>query len=311
MSSVHATISPDEAATWPLPGQGETRQRWRKLTEAARIDLVGARMLEAHADAVAILRELAPGLTPADGQLWGVWAAEPPEPVVLARKGSNGAVLTGRKLWCSGAHLCTHALVTANDGEQRALFAVDLSADGVRPVPDTWHAVGMATSDSGAVDFVDVPATAVGSPGEYLTRPGFWHGGIGVAACWHGGAVALGQTLRNRAGTDPHRLAHLGAVDAALFAADCVLDSAARDLDRNPLDRCAAEIRARRVRAVVESAATEVIGRVGRALGAGPLCNDAAHAHLVADLTVYLRQSHAEKDLADLGRLLGEEQVGR
>ena len=307
MTSVHPTISPDDAAKWPLPGSGQTRERWRHLTEAAGIDLVGARMLEAHADAAAILHELAPSLAPGAGELWGVWAAEPPEPVVLARETANGAVLTGRKLWCSGAHVCTHALITARDGDQRALYAVDLSAAGVRPVPDSWHAVGMARSDSGAVDFVDVPAKPVGSPGEYLNRPGFWHGGIGVAACWHGGALALAQTLRNRAREDPYRLAHLGAVDAALFAVECVLDSAARDLDRNPLDRRAAQIRARRVRVIVESAATEVIDRVGRALGAGPLCDDAAHAQLVADLTVYLRQSHAERDLADLARIVGQE----
>jgi hypothetical protein len=56
------------------------------------------------------------------------------------------------------------------------------------------------------------------------------------------------------------------------------------------------------VRAVVEQAATATIDRVGRALGAGPLCSDAAHAQHVADLTVYLQQSHAERDLADLGR---------
>ncbi len=309
MTSVHPTISPDDAAQWPLPGAGQTRERWRHLTEAARIDLVGARMLEAHADATAILRELAPSLAPEAGHLWGVWAAEPPAPIVVARETADGIVLTGRKLWCSGAHLCTHALVTAHDGERRTLYAVALSADGVQPVPDSWHAVGMAKSDSGAVDFVDVPATPVGSPGEYLTRPGFWHGGIGVAACWHGGALALAQTLRDRAREDPYRLAHLGAVDAALFAAECVLDSAAEDLDRDPLDRRAAQIRARRVRAIIESAATEVLDRVGRALGAGPLCDDAAHAQLVADLTVYLRQSHAERDLADLGRLLGQEQA--
>ena len=38
-----------------------------------------------------------------------------------------------------------------------------------------------------------------------------------------------------------------------------------------------------------------------RALGAGPLSHDAAHSRAVADLTVYLRQHHAEKDLARLG----------
>jgi hypothetical protein len=61
---------------------------------------------------------------------------------------------------------------------------------------------------------------------------------------------------------------------------------------------------ARQVRAVVEAAATETIDRVGRALGAGPLCLDAAHAARVADLTVYLRQSHAERDLEELAELV-------
>ena len=57
-----------------------------------------------------------------------------------------------------------------------------------------------------------------------------------------------------------------------------------------------------RVRATVENAATEVIDRVGRALGAGPLSRDAAHARRVADLTVYLRQHHAARDDAAAGR---------
>ena len=302
-NAVHSSIGSDEATDWPLPGSGRTRERWRALTAAARIDLVGARMLEAHADAVAILRELGgPEVRP--GQLWGVWAAEPPSPVVLAQETPDGFALQGRKLWCSGARTCTHALVTARMNERRMLFAVDLSVPGVSPVPDSWHAVGMARSDSGAIDFDAVPAVRVGSPGEYLTRPGFWHGAIGVAACWYGGALAVADALRHNSSDDPHRLAHLGAVDASLFATECVFDRAAEDLDANPLDTDAGEIRARRVRAIVEKTGSEVIDHVGRALGAAPLCGDARHAQLVADLTVYLRQSHAEHDLAGLGQAL-------
>ena len=41
-------------------------------------------------------------------------------------------------------------------------------------------------------------------------------------------------------------------------------------------------------------------------LGAGPLSRDARHAALTADLPVYLRQSHAEADLAGLGELARE-----
>jgi hypothetical protein len=58
------------------------------------------------------------------------------------------------------------------------------------------------------------------------------------------------------------------------------------------------------VRARIEQVASETLDRVGRALGAGPLCHDRAHARRVADLTVYLRQSHGDDDLACLGRLL-------
>ncbi|MDQ6648856.1 MAG: acyl-CoA dehydrogenase, partial [Actinomycetota bacterium] len=46
-----------------------------------------------------------------------------------------------------------------------------------------------------------------------------------------------------------------------------------------------------------------VLDRVGRALGAGPLCLDPVQAQRAADLPVYLRQSHAERDLAGLGEL--------
>ena len=64
-----------------------------------------------------------------------------------------------------------------------------------------------------------------------------------------------------------------------------------------------AELIARRVRAVVETAVDEAVTRTGRALGPAPLVLDAAHAKRVADLTVYVRQSHAERDLAALGKL--------
>jgi hypothetical protein len=48
----------------------------------------------------------------------------------------------------------------------------------------------------------------------------------------------------------------------------------------------------------------DVLATVGRALGAGPLAHDGAHAQRVADLSVYVRQHHGERDLAALGDLL-------
>lgn len=293
----------------PLPGSGRTKQRWRGLAELAREDLAVARLAEGHVDAVAILAELA-GPAPRPGTRWGVWAAEPPYPVLGAEQRPDGWRLTGTKPWCSGAHACTHALVTARAGEQGRLFAVNLGTGSTAPVEGTWPAVGMAGSDSGAVRFDATPAVAVGAPGAYVERPGFWHGAIGVAACWYGGATGIADALlaQARAGrADQHALAHLGAVDAALHAAARTLTAAAREVDADPAEEAGhGQTRARRVRAVVEASCEEVLRHVGRATGAGPHGRDAAFSRRVADLTVYVRQSHAERDLAALGTLLAD-----
>ncbi|CAN5176721.1 acyl-CoA dehydrogenase [soil metagenome] len=287
----------------PLPGSGATAQRWQALAALAQLDIVAGRIAEAHLDAVAILAELG-GKPPQPDELWGVWAAEAPSDV-LTVSGDDDVVLDGVKPWCSGAGFCTHALVTAQrpDGE-RGLYAVSLVDAAVTPLPSRWRNPGMAESDTRSVQFTAAPAVAVGDPGAYLTRPGFWHGAVGVAACWLGGARAVAAPLYRKA-RDEHALAHLGAVDAALAAAEALLDSVAAQFDADPLG--AAELPARRARAVVEHAVEESITRTGRALGPGPLAMDEAHARHVADLTVYVRQSHAEKDLAALGRLAGHQ----
>ncbi|WP_232839825.1 MULTISPECIES: acyl-CoA dehydrogenase family protein [Nocardia] len=303
-TSVHHDIPADEVSRWPLPGSGRTEARWQGLTDLARADVVTGRLAEAHADACAITHELRAD-SPRPGQLWGVWAAQPPAPVLRAKPHADIALLSGRKMWCSGAGICTHALVTAETEAGAALFAVDLSDPGVTVVPDTWHGVGMSGTATFTVDFDRVAATPVAAPGDYVARPGFWHGAIGVAACWFGAAEAVADKLVNAPGADPIRAAHRGAVDAALYAARCALRCSAAEIDAAPDDMRAARIRARRVRAVVEDAATLTIDRVGRALGAAPLGQDPVHARRVADLTVYLRQSHAEYDLADLGSLVG------
>jgi alkylation response protein AidB-like acyl-CoA dehydrogenase len=299
------------AADLPLPGRGVTAARLGALRSLARWDVVAGRLIEAHADAVAILADLDPdgaGVEP--GQWWGVWAAEPPGPAVdayPATDGSGGWQLRGRKHWCSGAGLCTHALITARspDGGRR-LFALSLDEPGVRPVPGGWESAGMAGSDTRSVDLTGAAAREVGEPSGYLQRPGFWHGAIGVAACWLGGTDAvLDSLLRAAARLDPHGLAHLGACAASVHAAQAELSTAAASVDADPLDRSGiGRLVALRARAVVERAAGEVIERVGRALGSAPLVQDAAHARHVADLQIYLRQSHAERDLATLGELV-------
>ncbi len=288
----------------PLPGSGRTFDRWLALAEISAVDLVLGRLAEAHADAVAILAEL--GGSEPQG-LWGVWAAESAGPPLDAKRDGEEWVLNGSKGWCSGATFLDFALVTAHADDGRRLFAVEVPH--VVPQPATWRAVGMAASDSVAVTMTGVRGVTVGDPGAYLERPGFWHGGAGVAACWYGGALGAARTLLGAARErprDPHTLAHVGAVDAIVCGLRAHLAVAAQEIDADPTGP-GAQRRAVQVRARVEAGAAEVLDRVGRALGAAPLCLDSVHAQRAADLPVFLRQSHAERDLAGLGELAVEE----
>lgn len=306
-----------------MPGAGRTTQRWQSLAALADGDVTAGRVVEAHTDAVAILAEAAADPTTgwADHRLagvdaagpWGVFAAEGREGRVTATETADGWRLSGIKPWCSLADRLPAALITAFTGDTtRRLFAVDLRHPGVAVRTGTWHARGLVDVPSGPIELSGVPAVPVGDDGWYLRRPGFAWGGIGVAACWYGGAVGLARSLADAARADPQRpadqlaLAHLGAVDAALAGARAVLTTAAATVDGarwdGPDAGPVASRLALRVRAVVAAAVEDVITRVGHSLGPAPLAQDERHARRVADLQLYVRQHHAERDAAALGR---------
>lgn len=296
----------------PLPGQGQTLQRWQILAQVAGCDLALAKLFEGHTDALAILAECgAPEL--ADDGIWGVYAAEPPDArVEIVDRAGDQLRLRGRKAWCSGALQIDRALITAWDQDkQPQLVAIDLSDPSLTLAADHWQARGMASTASADILFDDSLGTAVGQPGQYLARPGFWHGGAGIAACWYGAAQALATYLHAhcaKPSPEPHAAAHLGAVDAALLGASAALRQCAGWIDQQPT--ADASLQVRRTRAQVEQAVDGVIRHVGRALGATPFCRNSHFARLSADLPVFLRQSHAERDLAALGVQLAQLPTG-
>lgn len=292
----------------PPPGHGETLLRWRMLAAIAAHDLSLVKIYEAHADAAAILAELgAPA--PRRGTVWGVWAAQMPgADVRIVKRDGDLVRLAGTKAWCSGAAFATDALVTCTDGDgHHWLAAVDLAQPGVDIGTDGWDAVGMAATRSVDVHLTDANARLVGGANAYLERPGFWFGAAGIAACWYGAAAALATRLAQRAAQrdDPHRRAHLGAADAALSAARALLRETAHEIDRAPAADAMA--RALRVRAAVEDATDTVMRATARGLGAAPFCRDRWFARMAADLPVFVRQSHAEHDLATLGDMTATE----
>lgn len=289
----------------PLPGGGRTRERWRRLAQVAQRDLALAKLFEGHADALAILQELHGG--PAHAGAWGTWCAEPPQArLELLPQRDGRLLLRGRKAWCSGAAFLDHALVSGwNPAGEPCLAAVTLRQPGVQVLEEGWAAVGMAGTASVDVLFDGALATPVGTPHGYVRRPGFWHGGAGIAACWWGGAMGIALAVHAALAQrepDAHQRAHLGAIDVALAAGAALLREAADWIDKHPAQD--AQAWALRVRLAVEQGAQAVLHHAGRALGAGPLCKQPALARAMADLPIYLRQSHAERDLAALGGAL-------
>ena len=298
------TLIEEGFSTLPQPGSGKTLARFALLADVASRSLPLAKLYEAHTDAMAIFTELDKN-EPLPSGTWGVFAAEAQPPALFVDTAMHDqVVLSGVKDWCSGALDLSHALVTARTRSgQPVLVAVALKDERVKITKGPWAAIGMARTETARLEFNDMPGKRVGEPNDYIERPGFWHGAIGIAACWYGGASLIADkihaSLLHR--QDDHSLAHLGAVVAALHAARTTLVSAAASIDADP----AANQRALALacREVVESACQKVLIHAGRALGAKPFCMDAQFAAMAADLPVFLRQSHAERDLQQLGAL--------
>ncbi len=285
------------------PGEGATADLWETLATLASADLGAARVVEPHLDALAILGQIG---EPVPDGVWGVFAAEGGDDPLTATR-ADAVTLSGTKPWCSLAGRLDGALVTAASADgTRGLYAVSLHDPGVEVIPGTWHARGFTELPSGPVRFSNVAATPIGAPGWYLSRPGFEWGGMGVAACWFGGAVGVARAVHAAAVArpNPFLLMHLGAIDRGLQDARRALAEAAVLVDAHA---AGSRILAKRVRATVAAVAEDVIARAGHALGPAPLALDAEHAKRVADLTLYLRQHHAERDLESLGSAVAEE----
>jgi alkylation response protein AidB-like acyl-CoA dehydrogenase len=284
----------------PLPGRGATPLRHQALAAWGKKDLSLARIAEAHTDAIAIMAEA--GCPARPDVFYGVWASDGPASRLSAKRRSNGAWrLEGTKQFCSGATFLEAALVTAHDETGLLLFDVSLHDPHIRVQLSQWKSAALADTATVPVEFygVEVASTKVlGKSDWYLRRPGFWHGAVGPAACWAGGALSLIDAASAPRRKDPHSRAQLGALQAAGWGLHAMLEQAGREIDADPHDREGeARVRALKVRHLIERACTEVLDRFGRATGPQLLAHDEQVARQFSALALYIRQCHAERDL--------------
>jgi alkylation response protein AidB-like acyl-CoA dehydrogenase len=289
----------------PPPGAGSTVARHCTLFEFGRSDLSLARLAEAHTDAMAIFVEA--GHVAPVGRTYGVWASDGPTSLLGVSHMEGGKIrVDGMKRFCSGAELLDAALVTAHDADDIVLLNVPLTAPGLTVDATEWVAPAFAGTNTASVTFENVQLTqadVIGPANWYLTRPGFWHGALGPAACWAGGAAGLVDAARALNKRDPHARAQVGALEAADWGLRAVLEQAAREIDSDPSDTShTAQRRALMARHLIERLCTDVLDRFGRATGPQLLAFDAQVAQRHAELTLYIRQCHAERDLANIPR---------
>ena len=274
------------------PGAGNTAERHRRIYDVGREDLSLVKLIEAHWDAIAILQEA--GRVPAQNARYAVWASEiPGKPIQFFND-----QLSGVKEFCSGAGLVDRALVTAGD----VLVEVDLahSADRIRMDASGWCTEAFRLTQTSTLTFHDCPAVVVGERNWYVERAGFWRGACGPAAAWAGGATGLVDYAATTKKDDPHTFAHLGAMRANVWAMQTLLTAAAVDFDENPTAN--AMVRALEVRHLIEQLCTDILTRFVRARGPAPYVKRADVSRRHAELELFPRQSHAERDLETLGR---------
>ena len=288
------------------PAQGATRELWELLATLGAADLGVARAVEPHLDARAILAQA--GMPDRDDRTWGVYAAEGPGVRLDAVDDGDGWRLSGTKPWCSLAGVLDAALVTAHlAGGGRALFAVDLHDPGVRLLDQAW-VVARADRDPQHGGRVrrrrrDAGRRARLVPGASRVLVGRHRGG-GLLVRGRGrdrstgarrGGAARRPAARDapRRGRPPARGRPAGARRGGLAAST-----------RTTLDAAQGRLLAKRVRATVAVVCEDVLARAAHALGPAPLALEPEHAKRVADLQVYVRQQHAERDDVSLGQAL-------
>lgn len=291
-----------EADTIPLPGSGLTPHRHRALLKWGCEDLSFARIAEAHTDALAILTES--GHAPRPQALYGVWASDaPPSRVTCAREGDTWRI-QGVKQFCSGTSLVDAALVTAHHAGSILVFDVPIRQMSVTVEPSRWASPAFADTCTATVRFDATPipdSDRLGDAGWYLTRPGFWHGSIGPAACWAGGAQFLIDAAATAQRRDAHSRAHVGAMLANAWALQAILEQAGREIDADPQDkRVMARIRGLTARHLIERICADTLDRFGRATGPHLLAYDEHVVRQHVSLSLYIRQCHGARDLESI-----------
>jgi hypothetical protein len=201
---------------------------------------------------------------------------------------------------------------------------------GARPVPDALYGVWAARSGGTGAELGDGPGAgtlrgtvrfcsgahlldralvvAATPGGSRVTDLDLSASGVRpVDDSWQAPGMRDSDTQPGH-GVEQSRLAHLGALHASVSASRALLDATAAAIDADPTSPHRTAVWT--LRSAVERTCRDVLEVTPRAAGVAALTRSPLGQQL-ADLGIYVRQHHGERDLAALGQsVLGESVLG-
>ncbi|MCW2756629.1 MAG: hypothetical protein JWO46_375 [Nocardioidaceae bacterium] len=270
------------------------------LVAVGRTDVPVARLVEGHVDALRIHQQA--GTTPVPGSLYAVWASRSHSTGVRGTLDGEEWVLDGTLRFASGSGVVERALVPVWTGpDDHVLLDLDVRAWSF---DDTvWHTRAMAPARSHETCLTAdrVSATQVGPVNFYLSRPGFFPGGVAVAAAWTGGALRVLDLLL---GTVPAgrrsdgQSIRIGRIRTELAAMTAVLRQTALQLDDGVEDP---RLTSTTARAAVANGVRRVLVDVRSVAGPAGLAMDEDLTRAIDDLFLFVAQQNEDADALWLG----------
>ena len=203
----------------------------RILAALGGADLVLGRLYEGHVNALIFIaaygtpQQLARAAQDCrEGRWFGVWNTGPKEPLRLEGAAVSGSfTLLGAKNFASGAEFVQRPIVTAQRKDGTWMMTLPrMESPDVAPYlrfdRDFWHPLGMAATESYAVDFTGAcltPDDLIGAPGDMFRDPLFFGGTIRFAAVQTGAILRLHRLFaewldHGGRGSDPYQITRLG-----------------------------------------------------------------------------------------------------
>lgn len=304
---------------------GDSKALFDVLRIVGRSDLALGRLYEGHVNALYLVelygtpdQQHVLRLEADCGRISGVWNAQAGPGVHMAKVAAGG-ILSGSKIWASGAAHIRRPIVTASADDQAGpVIVMPLIAEPDRVDTSAWRPHGMRASETGSVDFDGLEiseADIVGRPGDYYKSPHFSGGAWRVLAVQLGGAERIYDHLRQQlieSGRDASAYyrsllgeAAIALETARLWASKAAVTagSTAHHADIDAFVNLA--------RSAFERAVLDVMRCAQRALGLNALMEDNPIERLVRDLSTYLRQPAPDRAIEQaVTWLLGKPSFG-